>query len=64
MGSTTIELHYNPDGQHTFKDVIALKVFEVDLDVEGVSDGAELDPRAYVAVNDDDDNGNTRTGGV
>lgn len=58
VGSTTIELHYNPDGEHTVKDVIALKVFEVDLDVEGVSDEGELDPGAFVAVNDADDNGN------
>ena len=58
MGGTTIELHYNPDGQHIFKDTIKLNVFEVDLDADGVADEGELDPGAYVAVNDDDDNGN------
>jgi len=33
-------------------------VFEMDLDIAGVSDGAEYDPGGYIAYNNDDDNEN------
>jgi hypothetical protein len=34
-------------------------VFEMDLDISGVSDDDEEDPGGYVCLNDDDDNGNS-----
>jgi hypothetical protein len=62
-GQGTLTLRYTPDGQvypggdPYNGDSVTVTVVETDLDIPGVSDGDEETVGGFVALNDDDDNG-------
>lgn len=60
-GTTNLWLLYTPDGQvypGSNYDLVKFTVVEVDLDISGVADADEESTGGFIALNDNDDNGN------
>ncbi len=55
LGDVGFTLEYTKEGE-TFDDVVKLTMMQADVDLDGTDEGIdELDPGAFIALNDDDD---------